>query len=117
MVRFGRVLKNRDFFLLWLGQIISQFGERLSQMALIGLVYMKAPGSTMQLAKVLSFTILPIFLIGPVAGVYVDRWDRRRTMFVSDFLRAALVFLIVLAIALKWPMITIYILIFLIPRL
>ncbi len=114
MPRFREVLRNRNFFFLWLGQVISQFGERLSQMALIGLVYMRAPGSTIQLAKILSFTILPVFLIGPVAGVYVDRWDRRRTMFVCDFLRASLVLFIPLFLILKWPLSLIYILIFII---
>ncbi|MBU0549170.1 MAG: hypothetical protein KKH80_00980, partial [Candidatus Omnitrophica bacterium] len=69
MAKFIGVLKNRNFFFLWSGQIISQFGERLAQMALIGLVYAQAPGSPVQLAKILSFTILPVFLIGPVAGV------------------------------------------------
>ena len=63
-------------------------------MALIAFVYMRAPGSTWEIAKILSFTIIPVFVIGPIAGVYVDRWDRRRTMFVCDFLRAILVFTI-----------------------
>jgi MFS transporter, DHA3 family, macrolide efflux protein len=91
---FSKVLKNRNFFLLWVGQIISQLGDRLSQMALIGLVYQRAPGSAMQIAKILSFTIIPVFLIGPVAGAYVDRWDRRKTMYACDLLRALLVVLI-----------------------
>ena len=91
MSKFTGVLKNRNFFCLWLGQIISQLGDRLGQMALIGFVYLKAPGSAIEIAKILSFTIIPVFLIGPLAGVYVDRWDRRRTMYVCDFLRAALV--------------------------
>ena len=112
MARFREVLKNRDFFFLWLGQIISQFGERLAQMALIGLVYMRFPGSTIQLAKTLSLTILPVFLIGPVAGVYVDRWDRRRTMFICDFLRSFFVWLIPLFLFLQRPLSSIYILIF-----
>ena len=114
MAKFREVLKNRNFFFLWSGQIISQFGERLAQMALIGLVYMRSPGSTIQLAKILSFTILPVFLIGPVAGVYVDRWDRRRTMFACDFLRASLVLLIPLFLFLNRPLSVIYILIFVI---
>ncbi|MCK9594270.1 MAG: MFS transporter [Candidatus Omnitrophica bacterium] len=87
MSRFTKVLRNRDFSLLWLSQIISQLGDRLSQMALIGLV----PGSTWQIAKILSFTLIPVFLIGPIAGAYVDRWDRRKTMFICDSLRACLV--------------------------
>lgn len=94
MARLREVLKNRNFFLLWLGQIISQLGDRLSQMALIAFVYLRAPGSTLQIAKILSFTIIPVFLIGPLAGVYVDRWDRRRTMYICDLLRSILVFTI-----------------------
>ncbi len=94
MARFREVLKNRNFFLLWLGQIISQLGDRLDQMALIAFVYLRAPGSTLQIAKILSFTIIPVFLIGPLAGVYVDRWDRRRTMYICDLLRSILVFTI-----------------------
>ena len=87
-------MKNRNFFLLWSGQIISQLGDRLSQMALIGLVYQLKPGSAIQIAKVLSFTIIPVFLIGPFAGAYVDRWNRRRTMYICDIMRAFLVALI-----------------------
>ncbi len=60
-------------------------------MALIALVYSRCEGSTIGIAKILSFTIIPVFLIGPVAGVYIDRWDKRRTMYICDFLRAALV--------------------------
>jgi len=92
MARFRYIIRNRNFSLLWFSQIISQFGDRLNQMALIALVYHFAPGSTTQIAKLMSFAIVPVFLIGPMAGVYVDRWDRRRTMVISDFLRAALVF-------------------------
>ncbi|MFH1578454.1 MAG: MFS transporter [Candidatus Omnitrophota bacterium] len=114
MAKFREVLKNKNFFFLWLGQIISQFGERLSQMALVGLVYMRFPGSTIQLAKVLSFTILPVFLIGPIAGVYVDRWNRRQTMFTCDFLRTIFVLLIPLLLFFKHPLSSIYILIFII---
>jgi MFS family permease len=106
------VLKNRNFFFLWLGQIISQLGDRLDQMALIGFVYLRAPGSTMEIAKILSFTIIPVFLIGPIAGVYVDRWDRRRTMYVCDFLRAALVLTIPLFLFYTKNLAWIYLIIF-----
>ncbi len=94
MSKFVKVLRNRNFFLLWVGQIISQLGDRLDQMALIALVYSRAEGSTIGIAKILSFTIIPVFLIGPIAGVYVDRWDKRCTMYACDFLRAFLVLLI-----------------------
>jgi len=80
MARFRHIVRNRNFSLLWFSQIVSQFGDRLNQMALLALIYRFAPGSTIQIAKLMAFTIIPVFLIGPMAGVYVDRWDRRRTM-------------------------------------
>ena len=89
-----KALKNRNFSLLWIGQIISQFGDRLTQMALIGLVYAVRPGSSLELAKVMSLAIIPVFLFSPVAGVYVDRWDKRKTMYISDLIRAIFIFLI-----------------------
>ncbi len=81
-------------------------------MALIAFVYLRAPGSAMSIAKILSFTIIPVFLIGPVAGAYVDRWDRRRTMYVCDFLRAILVFTIPFFLFYAKSIIPIYIIIF-----
>ncbi|MBI5873543.1 MAG: MFS transporter [Candidatus Omnitrophica bacterium] len=113
MGRFRNVLGNRNFSLLWIGQIISQFGDRLDQMALIALIYRFAPGSTTQMAKVMSFTIIPVFLIGPIAGVYVDRWDRRRTMVVCDILRAILILSIPLYFMKLGSMLPIYIIVFL----
>jgi len=112
MSKFREVLKNRNFFCLWLGQIISQVGDRLGQMALIAFVYLKAPGSTLEIAKILSFTIIPVFLIGPLAGVYVDRWDRRRTMYICDFLRTILVLIIPLFLFYTKYMSPIYLIVF-----
>jgi predicted MFS family arabinose efflux permease len=95
MAKFKTILKNRDFFLLWVGQIISQFGDRLTFMSLIGFAYSKGEqGSPTDIFKILFFTIIPVFVIGPVAGAYVDRWDRRKTMYACDFLRMGLVLLI-----------------------
>ena len=113
MARFREILRNKNFFLLWSGQIVSQFGDRLTQMALIALVAQRAAGSTIQLAKLLSFTILPVFLIGPIAGVYVDRWDRRRTLIICDILRAIIIFSIPFLFLQFDSLIPIYIIIFL----
>lgn len=81
-------------------------------MALIAFVYLKAPGSAIEIAKILSFTIIPVFLIGPLAGVYVDRWDRRRTMYACDFSRSALVLTIPLFLFYTKYMSPIYLIIF-----
>lgn len=113
MSKLSDNFKNKNFFLLWLAQVISQFGDRINQMALIGLIAGRTPGSAFQLAKLLSFTIIPVFIIGPIAGVYVDRWDRRTTLFVCDFLRALLVLTIPFIFIEKGSMIPIYIVVFL----
>ena len=107
-------LKNKNFFFLWLAQIISQFGDRINRMALIALIAYRAPGSALGLAKVLSFTIAPVFIIGPLAGVYVDRWDRRTTLFICDFLRGLLVLTIPFVFMKQASMVPIYLVVFLV---
>ncbi len=114
MSKFSEILKNRNFFLLFLGQIISQVGDKLGQIALIAFVYARTPQSTVGIAKILLPTIIPVFVIGPLAGVYVDRWDRRRTMYISDFLRAALLLVIPLFLFYSKGFIPIYLVIFLV---
>lgn len=115
MSKFREVLKNRNFFLLWLGQIISQVGDRLGLMALIGFAYSKKSyGSPMEIFKILLFTIIPVFLVSPVAGVYVDRWDRRRTLYFCDLVRTALVLIIPLFLFYHRNLSIAYLLIFLV---
>ncbi len=106
--------KNKNFLRLWTAQVISQFGDRINQMALIGLIAGRTPGSAFELAKLLSFSIIPVFIVGPIAGVYVDRWDRRTTLFVCDFLRGLLVLSIPFVFMARGSMIPIYIVVFLV---
>ena len=114
MARVRELLKDKNFFLLWFAQIVSNFGDRLNQMALIGLIYLRTPGSTIELAKLLSFTILPVFIIGPIAGICVDRWNRKATMITCDLIRGILVLLIPLIIKYSTSMIPIYAVVFVI---
>jgi DHA3 family macrolide efflux protein-like MFS transporter len=113
MVRFRDVLFNKNFFSLWSGQIISEFGDRLNQMALISLVYSRHPGSVMAMANLLFFIVIPVFVIGPFAGVYVDRWDRKRVMIIADILRGLLVLLVPLFVWMDL-MFPVYIVVFLV---
>lgn len=106
------VIKKRNFSLLWFGQIISQFGDRLTQMALVGLVYRFEPGSSLSLAKIFSLAIIPVFLISPVAGVYIDRWNKQKTMYLSDISRGILILAIPLIINKFHSLTLIYVLIF-----
>ena len=113
MIKILKQFNSENFTRLWWAQLISQFGDRVNQMALIGLMAERSPGSAMQLAKLLSFTIIPVFIIGPIAGVYVDRWDRRTTLFVCDFLRGLLVLSIPFVFLKQDSMVPIYITVFL----
>ena len=112
MTRFRDVLTNKNFFFLWLGQVISNFGDRLNQMALVALVYQRNPGSEIALAKLISFTIIPVFLVGPIAGAWVDRLNRRKIMVISDLLRGTLVLLIPIFIRMH-QILLVYLVIFL----
>lgn len=84
------LLRNRDFRLLWLGQSISNFGDSMTNLALLLLVN-HLTGSTAALATMAIVLALPTLTFGLLAGVYVDRWDRKRVMVVSDLIRGVLV--------------------------
>ncbi len=94
MATYRKLLKNRDFLIYSTGQAFSQFGDRLVQIVLIGFVYEKWPGSTFMLAKLFFFTIVPSFFISPIAGVYVDRWNKKYIMIASDIFRAVAILFI-----------------------
>ncbi|HPN88632.1 MAG TPA: MFS transporter [Candidatus Omnitrophota bacterium] len=114
ILKFLTQSNNRNFQRLWWAQLISQFGDRIHQLALVGLVYERAGGSPTTLAKILAFTIIPVFLIQPFAGVFVDRWDRRLTLFLCDIFRGFLVLLIPLIFFFWNSLIPIYIIVFLV---
>ncbi len=89
------VLRNHDFRALWLGQVLSDFGDGMNNLALLVLIQ-RLTGSTTALATMAVLAALPRILIGPVAGVYVDRWSRKRVMIISDLLRGFLVLFYIL---------------------
>ena len=105
--------KSRNFQRLWLAQLVSQFGDRINQLALVGLMAERVPGSAMELAKLMAFTIVPVFLVQPFAGVFVDRWDRRTTLLICDVVRGLLVLSIPFAFFAGQSMIPIYVVVFL----
>lgn len=80
------ILHNRDFALLWLAGLISYIADRALIIALPLHVY-RQTDSTLATAGAFAAALLPRVLIGSVAGVFVDRWDRKRIMIASDILR------------------------------
>ncbi|MCA1632373.1 MAG: MFS transporter [Acidobacteria bacterium] len=83
---------NADFRRLWLGQVISEIGDWLNNIAVLALAIQLAAGRSVGLAIAVYAVArhLPLFLFGPVAGVVVDRLDRRRVMIAADIVRAFL---------------------------
>jgi MFS family permease len=87
-----RLARNTNFGLLWVGQLVSFFGDRVHQMALAVIVaQVKGP---LEVGLTFAATMIPNVLLGPLAGTLVDRWDRRTTMIVCDVVRAGLVLLV-----------------------
>lgn len=77
---------NRNYRLLWLGQIVSQLGDWFNSVAIYALL-LELTGSATSVALMIIVQFLPMALIGPVAGVVVDRVNRRRLMIAADILR------------------------------
>ncbi len=71
------------FGIVWIGQVISFIGSGMSSFALGVWIYQKT-GSVTQFALTSLFIVLPRVALGPLAGVLVDRWDRRHVMILSD---------------------------------
>ncbi len=77
------LLRQRNFALLWFGGLISLMGDRVSLIALPFFVYQET-GSTFASAVMVAANLLPRLLFGSIAGVFVDRWDRKRVMVITS---------------------------------
>ena len=111
---YVRLALNGSFSALWAGQLISLFGDRLNQLALVAVVAIST-GSALATGLVFFAATLPNLLLSPIAGTFVDRWDHKEVMVVSDILRAAIV--LVLPIAAVTNIILVYPLIFLVTTI
>jgi MFS family permease len=81
---------NRNFRLLFVGQTISQLGDWFNAVAVFALL-LDLTGSATAVAWMMIVQILPVAIIGPMAGVVVDRADRRRLMIAADLVRGVLI--------------------------
>jgi dTMP kinase len=87
---YRRVLSNRDFRLLWTGQVVSGIGDWLVIGLLIGWVRDLSNGSAFAVAGIMIAKIIPSLLYGSVLGAIVDRFDRRKLMIVCDLVQMVL---------------------------
>jgi MFS transporter, DHA3 family, macrolide efflux protein len=83
-------LAHRPFFWLWSSQLISQSGDFVFEVALLWLV-LQTTGSVFAVGVVVTATLIPGVVLGPVLGVYVDRWPRRTLLLVTNGLEAIIV--------------------------
>lgn len=82
---------------LWYAQIVSVFGDFLALYAVIGILTFKLHATAQQVTGVQIAYMLPIAVLGILAGVFVDRWPLKPTMVSSDSIRAGLVLLLIFA--------------------
>jgi len=83
--------RNRDFRLLWMGQTVSIFGDRISGLALPWLVLLST-GSPPATGITFAAGQLPALLLSPFAGMAADRWERRRLMLICNLISALALF-------------------------
>ena len=92
---------GRNIVFLWTGQVLSQAGDSVFMIALMWYM-LDLTGSKALAGLAATSAYLPTLLFGLMAGVAVDRFNRRRIMIMADAMRAILVILIPLAAGLGW---------------
>lgn len=96
MGAYGQVIQSPSYFPLWLAQLLSSFGDTLHYIALVVLVF-QLTGQGVAVAGLAVAEILPVLLLGPIAGVLIDRVSRKAVLIGADLVRAVLV------LSLLWP--------------
>ena len=87
------LLRRRDFGRLLVTRLASQFGDGVFQAALAGTVLFnpQRAAEPVDVAAAFAVLLLPYSLVGPFAGVWLDRWSRRQVLLRANLVRAALV--------------------------
>lgn len=93
---YAEVARSPGYRPLWLAQLVSNFGDTLNYIALVVLMY-QLTGSGAAVALLVAVEIAPVLVIGPFAGVVIDRLSRKAVLIGADLFRAALV------VTLVWP--------------
>ena len=94
----ANILKLRAFRTIWIAQFVSIFGDFLAIFAVIARITFRLHGTASDVALVIVSYMLPVAVLGPLAGVLVDRWRVKRVMIASDLIRGVLAVLLVWAV-------------------
>src|SRR5690242_1578825 len=88
MVSFQTLLgRNPNYRYTWIGQVVSEIGDHFNNIAVFSLALANTH-SGLVVSGVMISRAVPAVLAGPIAGVLLDRMDRKRIMIISDLLRA-----------------------------
>src|SRR5277367_1574704 len=91
------VLRITTMRRLWYAQIVSNFGDFLALFAVIGVLTFKLHATAQQVTGVQISYLVPIAILGILAGVFVDRWPLKRTLVSSDVIRGFLCLLLLVS--------------------
>src|ERR671933_571238 len=94
-------LRRRDFALLWFGGLVSMAGDWMLFVAWPIYIYQHT-GSALATGAMVAAALVPMVLFGSVAGVFVDRWERKKTMVVSNVLMALFILPLLLVPSTGW---------------
>lgn len=89
------IFQHKPFRTIWLAQFVSIFGDFLALFGVISLITFKLHGTAVQVTAVTIAYVLPLAVISPVAGVFVDHWNVKRVMIASDLMRALLITILI----------------------
>jgi MFS family permease len=97
--------RNANYRNTWMGQVVSEIGDHFNNIAVFSLA-MQATGSGLVISGIMISRAVPVILAGPVAGVLLDRMDRKRVMIASDLIRfvVAIGFIITIHYPFPWLM-------------
>lgn len=95
------LLRQRNFALLWFGGLISLTGDWVLHATLPFYIYQQTH-STLATAALVAAELVPNLILGSIAGVFVDRWDRKQVMVVASVLQTGVVLLLLLVDSAEW---------------
>ncbi len=94
---YGALFANRDFCMLWLAQIFSQFADRIIFVVFVTIIAINfdphGKSTSLQSWLYIAFTI-PAILLTAIAGVYIDKWNKKAVMIITNILRAFIILLL-----------------------
>jgi len=94
---YSALFNNKDFCMLWLAQIFSQFADRIIFVVFVTIIAINfdpsGKSTSLQSWLYIAFTI-PAILLTAIAGVYIDKWNKKAVMIITNILRGIIILLL-----------------------